>query len=1404
MRKLAVWLCLLALSVVPLTTPGQTVNSMYSFTDFTTHPLNVSQVAFTPLDAGLDYTNNVLSPIPIPYTRAAYPTLTNGSLTISNIICGYAYRVAFSDGYGTPAITNYFPASLTNDANGKVSGNAWKTITLIYEQGRVKGYVLASISGYAFTTNYLTITNLAYITNTFNITNNVSGGTNLTVSATTSSVPAIVGMAISIPTNYEATGSSAIERAALLATNTAILNVATNLTTAERAALIASNTVILNISTNLSATERAALIATNGSLMTALAAGTNAALGGATVLTTAERAALLATNTAILNVATNLTTTERAALVASNTVILTISTNLSATERAALVASNTAALTISTNLTATERAALIATNSVIMAQISASNAPAMLAATNVGLAERAALVSTNNQTLVTVTNFSGQALTASTNLVTVERAALIATNSSLMTALSAGTNAALGGATVLTVAERAAMIATNTAILNVATNLTTAERAAIIASNTVILNISTNLSATERAALIATNGSLMAALAAGTNAALGGATVLTLAERAALLATNTAILNVATNLITAERAALAASNTVILTISTNLSATERAALIATNSSLMTALAAGTNAALGGATVLTAAERAALLATNTIILTTATNLTTAERAALIASNTVILTISTNLSATERAALIATNSSLMTALAAGTNAALGGATVLTVAERATLLATNMAILNVATNLTTAERAALVATNSALLSTIALSNAPAMLAATNVGAAERAALLATNTATLAAATNLTSSVSNWASATLLPRTNGTAQGLTVMQNFNFNGGTNLSAWTNSIGVIGSVMAGVDGTYYQSSASLWTNMNMVGFDVALSASNLYSFRSNAVTLLTCWNLPTNSLRPTIAGTGSGLAWWGSYKEQNGQVDIGYFNNTNAVWQWRQDIAGASNTLAALIATNSANGPLQASNLTGSVVGVLQFTNGSAGQVLVKLGGTDWGWTNQAAGTNGGGFPLITNANAAGFNITNIGNVGTAGSISWGNIPTSAQLGTYTISYCLGYWRGSDSVTNDLASWEMTAFNTQTAGGLGKFGFINTYNGNNFEFSPEGRLQANAFYANHYFELNGIVISNWTDITAGLTGPTNGITSTTATNIADGEIARLVTTATNISGYALAQVTNIASAFGGGAATNAIGNSYGHGTNTSIGFMAETYTGNPITLAGTNVIFTNSALDFYQDPNTNDITGICTADFSYITALWTNATYTNWTITYSYFDYSPIKLFTFRTNADCIFGSFFSKGGSPVGQWWSANGTNGACYGTTIPSATNYNYITIISNGAFMPIIVRWPIIDISQYSYPHGLGHVPALVKWYWYAVAVDGNLHYPVGTEIELESFHWGGIYDTLYANTNEATWNLPGSLDGVEGSYVTTPYHHIGGDQASPASWTNWNIEAKIFP
>ena len=324
MRKFHVLPWFLALvALLPLTSGGQTntVNVSYTFSDFTTHPLNVSRVTLTPLAAGADYMGAQLSSMPMVYSAAAYPTLTNGALVISNVICGYAYRVQFSDGYGTPTITNYFLSTLTNAPAGYVLGNSWKTPILVYQNGQVSGYALASLSGYEFATNYLTITNTVNVTNVFSVTNNISGGSNLTVTGASTGPPAITGYAISIPTNYDAPGAAIAQGAAntnfTLQTGTALTN---DITSASNAAVTAGGARGTNAAlaqgaanTNDAAARVAAALGTVTNLVAAqgtantndAAARVAAALGTVTNLVAAQGTAntnfTLQTGTALTN-----------------------------------------------------------------------------------------------------------------------------------------------------------------------------------------------------------------------------------------------------------------------------------------------------------------------------------------------------------------------------------------------------------------------------------------------------------------------------------------------------------------------------------------------------------------------------------------------------------------------------------------------------------------------------------------------------------------------------------------------------------------------------------------------------------------------------------------------------------------------------------------------------------------------------------------------------------------------------------------------------------------------------------------------------------------------------------------------------------------------------------------------
>ena len=126
MKKLIALLFLL-----PLLSFASTVDVVYQFSDYTTHPLNVRRVQITPLGPSADYSGAFLSRRPIVYNASTFYTLTNGYFTATNLITGYAYQVAFSDGYGEPMVTNYFGTNLS----GTVSAVTNKTTYIQWQAG---------------------------------------------------------------------------------------------------------------------------------------------------------------------------------------------------------------------------------------------------------------------------------------------------------------------------------------------------------------------------------------------------------------------------------------------------------------------------------------------------------------------------------------------------------------------------------------------------------------------------------------------------------------------------------------------------------------------------------------------------------------------------------------------------------------------------------------------------------------------------------------------------------------------------------------------------------------------------------------------------------------------------------------------------------------------------------------------------------------------------------------------------------------------------------------------------------------------------------------------------------------------------------------------------------------------
>lgn len=140
MRKLAPQPILVALSlllaaivhlITPVTCSAGTVDAYYQFRDYTDRPLNVRRVVITPIGPSGEYDGSFLSQKPINYSYATYPSLTNGYLLATNLITGYAYRVAFSDGFGEPTVTNYFGTNLS----GTVGAVTNKTSYIYWQNG---------------------------------------------------------------------------------------------------------------------------------------------------------------------------------------------------------------------------------------------------------------------------------------------------------------------------------------------------------------------------------------------------------------------------------------------------------------------------------------------------------------------------------------------------------------------------------------------------------------------------------------------------------------------------------------------------------------------------------------------------------------------------------------------------------------------------------------------------------------------------------------------------------------------------------------------------------------------------------------------------------------------------------------------------------------------------------------------------------------------------------------------------------------------------------------------------------------------------------------------------------------------------------------------------------------------
>jgi len=290
--------------------------------------------------------------------------------------------------------------------------------------------------------------------------------------------------------------------------------------------------------------------------------------------------------------------------------------------------------------------------------------------------------------------------------------------------------------------------------------------------------------------------------------------------------------------------------------------------------------------------------------------------------------------------------------------------------------------------------ATQSKLDATNSALLADIAATNLAGLIITTNLfnSATNSGGLqfvIATNYANTNAA-QLSVNLSNNFAATFLPITNGTAQSLTLAGNLTNGTALLFASGTNFIGVLGEGWGG----YLRISAGLWTNLTQPGWTVQLSGGTALE-RSNGVSIWTSPAGPSTNVWTVAQSSGaSPVSWWGCVEQWSGRHGIGYFDNTNATWQWQRDINSFSNYLS----TNVFNAPVYGSNVVGAVAisvtssnlasgttlsANLQFTNGTAGQIFTRATGTSWGWSNAPAGGGGGISNAIINSFGFGTNTS-------------------------------------------------------------------------------------------------------------------------------------------------------------------------------------------------------------------------------------------------------------------------------------------------------------------------------------------------------------------------------------------------------------------------------------
>lgn len=405
-------------------------------------------------------------------------------------------------------------------------------------------------------------------------------------------------------------------------------------------------------------------------------------------------------------------------------------------------------------------------------------------------------------------------------------------------------------------------------------------------------------------------------------------------------------------------------------------------------------------------------------------------------------------------------------------------------------------------------------------------------------------RADIASSNDVTRIIATNI--------AAYKVSQTNGAAYLLKVHTNLYFGGDIpTVQIWTNYIGVVGSTMSYVDGTYVQQDSTHLTNVANGLYTLFLNGGNWY-IQSNGVSLYaqasspvgTNWTL-VNGINPVPAST------YGWALQLNGSIFLGRFSSTNLTAQITSTISSMAVTngdTRLLIFPNTNNifygtfiGSASANSTNAQFLGGTYYTAYLKTNSTVNLSqlNTNGAQLNYIIGFDGSVAAWVTNSGGGGGSFS-----GTATNLT-GN--ATNQVNNISFFY-------ANAATNGLgsAAWKSISFFDQS--GVALF------------FADAGS--------------NNVIASSnlmWAQIV----GATNKAltTSSNFTIVTGTRLTNAIMNASNSLYASIVAATNGLPS-GGGSATNAIGNLNGYGTNTAlINLSGITNIGN-MNFVGSNIFF--------------------------------------------------------------------------------------------------------------------------------------------------------------------------------------------------------------------------------